>query len=462
MKLEHTHLDHMEVRWKNFKGFKDTDWVKIKPITILLGSNNSGKTSFLAPLLLMSQTINSRDRDSPLILKGETFDGGNFQEIVKDYDTSKEIFFGFRYHIHETTDSQKLEKVGAFSPGSFEISFGQEKTSEELYLKQSSIYDIFKRPFLSLKRDTDEKFHYSGIGSKSFKRSERQAIKESSPTNFLFSPNTILGELEAKAESKGEEKLKRNVEQFSKGFSQFLSAISYNNSRARRYFGELSFIGPLREQPHRIYEITNETFNTVGVRGENMPHLLKKLGDKNEELNYWIKEFGFGDFLELKNHYSNTYSIRFRKYNDDHYTSIANAGFGASQVLPLIVQALVSPERSITVAEQPEIHLNPRIQCTLANLFVSMANKGQTVITETHSEHLLLRLRRLVAQKEIDANDVAIYFVEKEGHDSRIKEISLQKNGHINPIDWPKDFFAETLKESMALASEQTKKKAND
>lgn len=56
------HIDYKEVRWKNFKGFKDTKWTKIKPITIILGSNNSGKTNFLAPFLLLNQTINSRDR----------------------------------------------------------------------------------------------------------------------------------------------------------------------------------------------------------------------------------------------------------------------------------------------------------------------------------------------------------------------------------------------------------------
>ncbi|WP_417196551.1 DUF3696 domain-containing protein [Bizionia sp.] len=453
------HLDHMEVRWKNFKGFEDTDWVKIKPITIILGNNNSGKTSFLAPLLLMNQTINSRDRDSPIILKGDIYDGGNFQEIVKDYDTSKEIFFGYRYHIHES--DEKLEKVGRYSPGAFEILLGQNQDTEEIELKESSIYDIFKRPFLSLKKLGD-KYKYSGIGSKLFKKIERMTISDSSPTNFLFSPNTILSNLENNEEDENGEKIKGNIDQFSKGFSQFLSAISYNNSRARRYFGELSFIGPIRENPHRIYEITNETYNTVGSKGQNMPNLLKKIGDNNEELNNWIKKFGFGDRIELKHHYSNTYSIRFRNNDDDnYYTSIANAGFGASQVLPLILQSLVSPKRSITVAEQPEIHLNPKIQCVLAELFISMAKKGQTIITETHSEHLLLSLRRLVAEGEIDSEDVAIYFVEKEDKNSKIREIKLQENGHIKPIDWPKDFFAETLKESIALASEQAKRKKN-
>ena len=93
------HLDHFEVRWKNFKGFKDTGWIKIKPITIILGPNNSGKTNFLAPLLLMNQTVTSRDSYSPLILKGDVYDAGNYQEIVKDYITENNVQFGYRYHL---------------------------------------------------------------------------------------------------------------------------------------------------------------------------------------------------------------------------------------------------------------------------------------------------------------------------------------------------------------------------
>ncbi|PIA79508.1 hypothetical protein BFR04_01300 [Gaetbulibacter sp. 4G1] len=452
------HLNHFEVRWKNFKGFKDTGWVKIKPITIVLGSNNCGKTNFLAPLLLLNQTVNSRDRYSPLILKGDVYDGGNYQEIVKDYITENEIFFGYRYHIHET--DEKLDPLGDDAPGGFEATFKVNSKDGEIILKKKTIYDIYKRKFLGLSLQSSGKYKYSGIGEKSLNKNEKDAILKSEPVNFLFSPNTILSDLETIQEEDVEnEKTKRKVERFTKGFSQFLSAISYNNSRVRRYLGDLSFIGPIRENPHRIYEITNETYNTVGTKGENTPNLIKKIGDDNKELNGWIKKFGFGDKIELKHHYSNTYSLRFLKNGTHFYTSIANAGFGASQVLPLILQAVVSPKRSITIAEQPEIHLNPKIQCELADLFVSMADKGQTIIAETHSEHLLLRLRRLIAENKIDADNVAIYFVEKKEHDSTIKEIKLQENGHIKPIHWPKDFFGESLKESLAMASEQAKRK---
>lgn len=452
------HLNYSEVRWKNFKGFKDTKWIKIKPITIILGPNNSGKTNFLAPFLLMNQTISSRDRFSALILKGDVYDGGNYQEIVKDYITENEIYFGYRYHIHDS--DEKLESLGTYPPGAFEVTFKVENKDGEIKLKNKTIYDIFKRKFLSLTLEKSGKYKYTGIGADSINELEKEAIINSEPANFLFSPNTVLSDLEMnKEESEEGEKIKRKVSRFTKGFSQFLSAISYNNSRVRNYLGDLSFVGPIRDNPRRIYEITNEIYNTVGSRGENMPNLVKEIGDDNEELNNWISRFGFGDKIQLVHHYSNTYSLRFTRNDSHYYTSIANAGFGASQVLPLIVQAIVSPRRSITIAEQPEIHLNPKIQCELANLFVSMAEKGQTVIIETHSEHLLLRLRRLIAEEKISSDDVAIYFVEKKDDESTIREIALQSNGHISPIDWPKNFFDESLKEALAMASEQSKRR---
>ena len=153
--------------------------------------------------------------------------------------------------------------------------------------------------------------------------------------------------------------------------------------------------------------------------------------------------------------YSNSYSIRFLKKNSNLYTSIANAGFGASQVLPLIVQALVSSKGSITVAEQPEIHLNPKLQCVLADLFVYMANSEQKAIIETHSEHLLLRLRRLIAEGKIKSEKVALYFIDKENGSSTIREINIENDGHIKTNEWPKGFFEDSMYESMALATKQ-------
>lgn len=445
-----------EVRWKNFKGFKDTGWVKIKPITILLGSNNTGKTSFIAPLLLMNQTIMSKDSSTPLIIKGNMYDGGNIKELTHGYNLENQIYFGFKYHTH--TPDKKLKKVGTYPPGAFEVEFGlNNKKDRDLYVNKETVYDIFNREFFSLARTKDGSYEMTSGEFKKISDSEKKALGKSSPLNFLFSPNSILSAFRRENKEIDENTKKRS---FSPDFSALLQAVSFNYSMTSEIIGELSYLGPIRDNPKRYYEVGNESYNTVGHKGENTATLLKKNMKKiQKELNEWVQKFGFGDDVELKELSNTVHSIIFNDHNTETYTNIANAGFGASQILPLIVQALLSPKESLTVAEQPEIHLNPKLQCVLADLFAYMAKKDQRIIVESHSEHLLLRLRYLVANKTLKSDDLAIYFIEKSDGVSTIKEIKVEEDGHINPIEWPKGFFEDSLRESLALASEQIKQR---
>ena len=445
-----------EVRWKNFKGFKDTGWVKIKPITILLGPNNSGKTSFIAPFLLMNQTITSKDPSTPLIIKGNMYDGGNIQELTHRYDLNNEIYFGFKYHTHEI--EKKLKKIGTYPPGAFEVEFSlYNDKDKDLFVKSETVYDIYFREFFSLVRAKNNSYEMASGEFKKISEEESKALSKSTPLNFLFSPNSILSSFRREMNKVDENTKKKS---FSADFSALLQAVSFNYSMASEIIGELSYLGPIRDNPKRYYEVGNESYNTVGHKGENTATLLKKNIKKiQKELNKWVQKFEFGDEVKLKELSSTIYSIIFNDFKTKTYTNIANAGFGASQILPLIVQALLSPEESLTLAEQPEIHLNPRLQCVLADLFAFMAKKDQRIIVESHSEHLLLRLRYLVANKTLKSDDIAIYFVEKNEGVSTIKEVKVEEDGHINPVEWPKDFFEDSLRESFALATEQIKQK---
>lgn len=448
------HTPDYEVRWQNFKGFVDTGWRKIKPITILIGPNNSGKTSFIDPFLLMNQTITSIDPSSPLIIRGRLYDGGNIKELVNNYDLSKNFTFGFKYHVH--TPDKKLGKIGQYPPGAVDVTFGvNNETDREVFVKNETVYDIYHRPFFRLTRNHAGNYLYKGIAPSKMNPREVEAIKKSNPVNFLFSPNSLLSSL-SRLSTPDDAKYKSA--KFTQQFSNLLQVLSFSFSQARNVLADSSYIGPIRENPKRFYELKNENFRSVGSRGENFADLLKKNHKLIEkELNEWVKKFEFGDKLELIPLSKTIYSIIFRNNNEEVYTNIANAGFGASQILPLIVQALVSVENSLTIAEQPEIHLNPRLQGLLADLFAYMVKKGQRVIVETHSEHLLLRLRTLLAYKAIDPDDIAVYFIEKNMGISTIKEINIEGNGSIKPAEWPKGFFADTLKESLALASAQAK-----
>ena len=144
-------------------------------------------------------------------------------------------------------------------------------------------------------------------------------------------------------------------------------------------FRDLAYIGPIRDRPLRYYEISNDMPPSVGSHGEHMASLLRRrMPLINAKLNTWVRRFEFGRALKLTNlSDGQLFSLFFIDAVSSRKTNIADSGFGASQVLPLIVQALTASPRSITIAEQPEIHLNPRLQYTLADLFVEMVNNDR-------------------------------------------------------------------------------------
>ena len=137
---------------------------------------------------------------------------------------------------------------------------------------------------------------------------------------------------------------------------------------------------------------------------------------------------------------------------------IADVGVGISQVLPVVVAALDPDRPGITAIEQPELHLHPRIQVELGDLFASQAARGGIFLIETHSEHLLLRFMKRMRQTydgtlgngnpRMRPEDIAVYFVEidPDGTETLIREMPLNERGDLVEA-WPGGFFEEDLRE---------------
>src|SRR5262245_38610169 len=81
------HTYDVEVRWENYRSFVDTGWIKLKPLTILVGTNSSGKSSFISPLLILAQTIRSADRESAIITRGDMADVGDYRDLIHNHET---------------------------------------------------------------------------------------------------------------------------------------------------------------------------------------------------------------------------------------------------------------------------------------------------------------------------------------------------------------------------------------
>ena len=143
---------------------------------------------------------------------------------------------------------------------------------------------------------------------------------------------------------------------------------------------------------------------------------------------------------------------------------ITDVGFGISQVLPVIIQGFLSFENSITLIEQPEVHLHPKMQAELADLFIELTsqkkNKVKTnkkFIIETHSEYIIKRLRRRISEGKIDYKDVAIYIVRKnpdENDDSSIiEELKIEEKGNFT---YPEEFYGgELFEDDMSFLKNQ-------
>ena len=137
---------------------------------------------------------------------------------------------------------------------------------------------------------------------------------------------------------------------------------------------------------------------------------------------------------------------------------VPDVGVGISQILPVVVAALDPGRPGVTAIEQPELHLHPRIQVELGDLFASQAAQGGIFLIETHSEHLLLRFMKRMRQTydgtladaapPVKPEDIAVYFVEidPEGDQTLIREMPLNERGELVKA-WPGGFFEEDLRE---------------
>jgi predicted ATPase len=134
-----------------------------------------------------------------------------------------------------------------------------------------------------------------------------------------------------------------------------------------------------------------------------------------------------------------------------------DVGIGISQVLPVIV-ATYALRETIYAIEQPEIHLHPKLQSEISDLFIESAlgEQKNRFIIETHSEHLLLRIMRRMRETAtgklpnrslaVRPEDVMVLYVEPDGTRSIIREMPLNEHGELVKA-WPGGFFEEGLRE---------------
>lgn len=222
----------------------------------------------------------------------------------------------------------------------------------------------------------------------------------------------------------------------------------------RSLFEEMTYIGPLREYPERIYTFSGNTGKQVGKSGKMVPDILFKNPELLQRVNAQLGRFDLGyEFKVAKftNSETGEKSDIFALQLVDQYTgvnvSLQDVGFGISQVLPIIVQSMLSRNTTL-LFEQPEIHIHPRLQAELGSLLAECIKSpfNNQFIIETHSEHLMLRLQKLIRKGELKPKDISVIYVDRGAEGSKCLSLRLDEEGDF--IDeWPDGFFEEDFNE---------------
>ncbi len=220
---------------------------------------------------------------------------------------------------------------------------------------------------------------------------------------------------------------------------------------------KINHVSPLRAFPQRYYLLEKSAqHSTLNANdGSQLAEILKNNPLILEQVNLLFKDFD----LKISTAKTNDIIHRITVKQNNVTVELTDVGFGISQVLPILVQALLCPNDSITIIEQPEIHLHPRMQAWLTNAIVRMSTKdNKKFIIETHSDTIIKRLQLLMLDPDtkFNAGDLNLYHLERQinGHTS-IKNVPLNDLGEIS---WPVGFMDQEIQDAIKLQELKVKK----
>lgn len=497
-----------KIKVRNYKGFKEAE-LPIKPITIMLGANSSGKSSIIQLLLILQQTAEEAQDSykSALKIYGKRISIGkpenlfytldkkipvhfkicfnndkvykNLQNAIQTYylglssfyfrtKTFKEVFFKDRNLLREVLDNefQNSDRLYYLGIDISDYILEQdiiEKDIESLLRNYDFLMNIRKRI-----NSSEFSFSYNVkyyrkeliVSSFSLQQDNISIISYSEDSGFfsdiialtdddkdflksVFSKNTTIFNLFQKSQNK-------KIKKTSIGHS-IISIVNSILSELRSEFVEpnINHVSPLRAYPQRYYMLdkANVSSSLDTYDANAIAEVIKEKPSLQTKVNDWLDQFCIGVNIEEFKEAIHKLAINQSGLSLD----IPDVGFGISQVLPVVMQGFLSPNESVTIMEQPEIHLHPQMQGALADLFINIVKESRFkkhLIIETHSEYMLKRLRRRIAEEVISNDKVSInlFHARTEQESAIIENLPVEKRGAFK---WPEELYNGELYEDV-------------
>ncbi len=396
-----------------FKSLAEPTEIDILPLTILAGANSSGKSTIMQPILLLKQTLESPTDPGPLLLDG---DNVPFSRADQMLSTKGARQFSFNMTMGGHSLELVFESGASSSPG---LSLIRQTVDRETLTPDLSVDQAVATLTRDALHPVELLFHSKELNLRVAR--ERcflriQASRAETPVEFRVStPITDL---------------------FADAVSRVIHVPGLRGAPERNY--------PLRAVRDRFpgrFEAYSASIILQWMREDK---------EKAAELNRWMEVLGLTWKIQARQLDDTRVELQVgrtpkaRRGGTKDLVSIADVGFGVSQVLPALVALLAAGPGQLVYLEQPEIHLHPRAQHQLASLLVEASRRGVQLVVETHSSILLMGVQTLVAQGKADPDSIRLHWFQRDEQGwTQVSSRSLDDTGAFG--DWPSDFDAVEL-----------------
>jgi hypothetical protein len=428
-------MELVGLSFQNYKAFPARESIDIRPLTVLIGRNSSGKSAVARLPMLLAGALSGR-AESPLPLEAEGVDfAGSFVELIHNQQPHGAIGLAATFE----------NEAGARFELSAKVQHYQE--SRLAVVQELSLTTPGRRTFEYIEGDPASALHRYRIN-----------IEGRRPFEAELGFSGLLPDV-AKISDLPDATIRGKLDEVKDMLVHMAAALS-----------SIGYLGPFRANPQRHYRDSGGLPSSVGLSGVLAPALLgsdalRKGGMVVRAISEWYQKFLGGWQLDVV-WSGNMFSLVVRNpESTDLAVNIVDVGAGISQVLPLLVQRkfeeITGKRGGLEIVEQPELHLHPGAHGDLADLYIEAAkHPGARFLIETHSENFILRIRRRVADhfrdptKGLDPRRVQVYWIDDaDGPGSRLKKIDILPNGEVS--DWPEGVFSEDFDEVCAIREAQ-------
>jgi len=387
----------------NFRGFSN-QFIPISKVNFLIGENSTGKSSFLYALKVLSNPAFWFNQD----FRGDEFQIHSFNDIVSAESKNKDYF-----------------KIGYIfddiNKPSFILNFFNKNSKPQI-----NRCIVFSNNSIVLFKINDEEIFYRKVNGNKIDKIdefENQFNEKFEKVKIRIFPFEILFFLFDLKESLDKKKLK--------------------NSNVRRFirfpgiFENIFFIAPIRSKPKKTYD---EPVIAISSEGDHIPYMIRDLKRKNkinnfvEEISKFGNESGLFKTIDVKEYATEDDApFQINIVLNKTPINIVNVGYGVSQSLPIIFDILLRKGYSVIAIQQPEVHLHPKAQAALGDLFYQAVIKDSKLLfIETHSDFIVDRFRQRIRKDKNKKIKSHILFFQRKFGKNIVTEIEIDENGNYD------------------------------